>query len=185
MTIAFQSSPTQKTSNPLRLLVWISTLTLSSLSYLLSLLLRKYLLIQFRTTKLLAHLYKLLTILQLQSQIPLRLLQLDYTSQFRCLKPINLKLQKNFFHLVHSYRTFDPSFHAPITSNFSLIILVLDVNFAVNTILITHGEQNNPASINNYNTVSNQNSPHGNYSSGIAGANNTRFKAHLYLPNDW
>ena len=54
-----------------------------------------------------------------------------------------------------------PLLHAPITSNFSLISLVLDVNITVNTIIVTHGEQNDPASINIYITVSNQNSPHG------------------------
>ena len=49
MTIVFQSSLTLKTSNPLRHLVWISPLTLLSLSYLLSLLPRKYLLTQLRS----------------------------------------------------------------------------------------------------------------------------------------
>ena len=162
MTIAFQSFPIQKKiSNPSRLLVWTSPLTLSSLSYLLSLIPRKLLLIQLRLMRRLFHLYRILTILHGQSQMPLRLPQLDYSSQIRCLKPINLKLEKNFLYSVHSYRMFDPFFHAPITSNFSLIILLLDVNNAVNTILITHGEQNNPSSINIYYTAPNQISPHG------------------------
>ena len=51
VTIVLQSSPTQKTSNPLRLLVWISLLTLSSLSYLLSLLPRNCPLTQLRLTR--------------------------------------------------------------------------------------------------------------------------------------
>ena len=182
MTTAFQSFPTQKkTSNQLRLLVWTSPLTPPSPSYLI-LLPRKYPPIQLRLTRRLLHLYKLLTILQLQPQLPLRLPQMDYSSQFRCLKPINLKLQKNFLHLVHSYRTFDPFLYAPITSNFSLRILLLDVNIAVNTILITHGEQSDPASINIYNIASNKNSPHGKESFGIVDTKNTRFKAHLYRP---
>ena len=43
VTVAFQSFPTQKKiSNPSRLLVWTSPLTLSSFSYLLSLLPRKH-----------------------------------------------------------------------------------------------------------------------------------------------
>ena len=125
MTIVFPSFPTQKKiSNPSRPLVWTSPLSLSSLSYLLSLLPRKDLLIQLRLKRRLLHLYNLLTILQLQSQMLLRLPQLDYGSQFCCLKPINLKLQQNFLHLVHSYWTFDSFFHAPVTSNFSLIILL-------------------------------------------------------------
>ena len=80
---------------------------------------------------------------------------------------------------------FDPFFHVPVTSNFSWINLFMDVNIAVNTILIAQGEQNNPAYINIYNTVSSQSSPHGKYSFGIAGDKNTRFKAHLCLLNDW
>ena len=162
VTIVLQSFPTQKrTSNHLRLLVWTSPLNPPSLFCLPFLLPRKFSRIQLRLTSHLLHLYKLLTILQLQSQMRLCLPQLDYSSQFRCLKPINLKLQKNFFQLVHSYRTFDPFFHASFTSNFSLIILLLDVSIAVNTRLITHGEQNDPASISIYNTTSNQISPHG------------------------
>ena len=161
MTIVFQPSPTQKNiSNPLRLLVWTSLLPLSSLYYLLSLL-QKYLSIQLRLTRRLLHLFKLLTILQLKSQTSLLPRQLDYSSQFRCLKSINLKLQKNFLHLTRFYRSLDPFFHVPITSNFGLIIILLDVSIAVNTMLITHGEQNDPALINIYKTVKNKNSPHG------------------------
>ena len=160
--IVFQSFPTQKkTSNHLRLLAWTSPLTPPLPSYLLFLVPRKYLPPQLHLTRRLLHLYKLLTILQLQSLLPLRLPQMDYSYQFRCLKPINLKLQKNILHLVHSYRMFEPFFHAPITWNFSLIILLLDVNTTVKTKLITHGEQNDPAPISIYNIVSNQNSPHG------------------------
>ena len=43
--------------------------------------------------------------------------QLDYSSQFPSLKTISLKLQKNFFHLVHFCRMFDPFFHVPTNSN--------------------------------------------------------------------
>ena len=159
MTVVLQSYLTQKkVFDPLRLHVWTSPLTLSSVSSLLFLLPRKYSVIRLRLTWRLLHFYKLLTTLQLQSQIPLCLPRLYKNSQFRCLKPINLKLQTNFLHLIHTYRTFDPFFHAPITSNFSLIFLLLDVKMAVNTIPITHGEQNDAVSINIYNTVSNQNS---------------------------
>ena len=55
----------------------------------------------------------------------------------------------------------DPFFHEPITSNCSPITLFLDVNIAVNTILTAQGEQNDPASINIYNTKSDQSSLHG------------------------
>ena len=162
MTTVFQSCSTQKKiSNLLRLLVPTFPLMLSSLSSLLSLLLQKYPIIQLRQTRRLPQLYNLLTILQLQSQTLLVLPQLDYSSQFRCSKTINLKLQKNFLHLVHFYQTFDPFFHAPITLNSSMITLLLDVNIVENTTLITHGEQNDAASINIYNTVSNQISPLG------------------------
>ena len=51
------------------------------------------------------------------------------------------------------------------------------------SILKTQGEQNKPASINIYNTVSNQNSIPGKYSFGIADAKKTRFKAHIYPLN--
>ena len=86
MTTVFQSSPIQKkTSKHLRLLVWTCPLTLSSISSLLSLLLRKYLPIQLRLTRNLPHLYDHLTISQLNSQTPLLLPQLDYSSHFRCL----------------------------------------------------------------------------------------------------
>ena len=146
---------------------------------------QKYPLIQLRLTKRPPHLYNLLTIPQLQSQTLLLLPQLDYSSQFHYLNMINLKLQKNFLYLVHFYRTFDSFFHAPITLKLSLITVFLDVNIAVSIILIIHGEQNDLASINIYNTVSNQNSPHGKYLFGIADAKNTRFKAHLYPLNDW
>ena len=162
MTIVFQSSPIQKkTSNPLNILVWTAPLTLSSLSYLLSLLPRKYLLIQRRLTRRLLYPYKLLTILQLQSLTSLLPRQLDYISEFRCLKLISLKLQKNFLHFTRFYPTFDPFYPGLITSNFNLIILLLDANIAVNIVQITHAEQNDPASIRIYNTVSNTNSPHG------------------------
>ena len=117
--------------------------------------------------------------------MPILLPQLDYSSQFRVLKTINLKQQKKILHLVYFFRTFDTFLHAPITSSFSVTFLLLDVNTVVNTILITHGEQNDPASINTYNRVSNQNSPHGKEPFGIADAKNTRFKAHLYPLNDW
>ena len=161
MTIVFQSSPIQKISNPLHLLVWTAPLTLSSLSCLLSLLPRKYLLIQRRLTRRLLHPYKLLTILQLQSLTSLLPPQLDYSSQFRCLKLINLKLQKNFLHFTRFYAKFDPFFPGLNTWNINPIILLLDANIAVNIIQITHAEQNDPASIRIYNTVSNTNSPHG------------------------
>ena len=187
MTVVFQSSPTQKKiSNLLRLLAVISSLTLSSLSYLLSLLLRNYPLIRLRLTRCLLYFYKLLAILALQYQTTLLLPQLDYSSQFRSLKTINLNLQTNFLHSVPSYLTFDPFSRAPITSNFSPINLFLDTNIAVNIIQITHGKQNDPASIRNYNTFSNnQNSQHGKYSIGIADEKNIPFKAQLYPPNGW
>ena len=162
MTIVFQSSPIQKKiSNPLHLLVWTAPLTLSSFSYLLSLLRRKYLLIQHHLTRRLPPPYKLLTILQLHSLTSLLPPQLDYSSEFRCLKLINLKLQKNFLHFTRFYPTFNPFYPSLITSNFKLIILLLDANIAVNIIQITHAELNDPASIRIYNTVSNTNSPHG------------------------
>ena len=162
MTIVFQSSPIQKTiSNPLRLLVWISPLPLSSPFYLLSRLPRKYLLIQRCLTRRLLHPYKLLTILQLQSVKSLLPPQLDYSSQFRCRKLINLKPPENFRHFTRFYLTFDPFYPGLITSNFNQISLFLDANIAVNIIQITHAEQNDPASIRTYNTVSNKNSPHG------------------------
>ena len=125
VTIVFQSFPTQKKiSNPSRLLVWTSLLTLSSLFYLLSLLPRKYLLTRPRLTRRLLHLYKLLTILQPQSQMSLRVPQPAYRPQIRSLKSITLKQQKNFIDLAHSYRTFDPFFPALITSNFNPINLL-------------------------------------------------------------
>ena len=142
--IVFQPSRTQKKfSNPLRVLFWTSQITLSSLFFLLSLLLRKYPRIQLRLTRQPPHLYHPLTTLQMKSQTLLIVLQLDYRSQFRCLKTINLELQRNFLHLVHFYRTLDPSFLAPITSKFSLITLFLDVNIAVKIILIINGERFN------------------------------------------
>ena len=141
MTIVFQSSAIQKTiSNPVPLLVWISPLPLSSPFYLLSRLPRKYLLIQRHLTRRLLHPYKLLTILQLQSVKSLLPSQLDYSSQFRCRKLINLKLQKNFLHFTRFYLTFDPFYPGQITLNFNLIILLLDANIAVNIIQITHAE---------------------------------------------
>ena len=162
MTISFQSSPIlKKITHPLPLLVWTNPLTLSSLSYLLYRLPRNYLLIQLRLTRSLLHLHKLLTILQLQSLTSLLPPQLDYSSQFRCLQLINLKLQKNFLHFTRFYRTFDPFYPGLITLNFNLVILLLDANIAMNIIQITHAEQNDPASIRVYNTVSNTNSPHG------------------------
>ena len=63
VTMVFQSSLTQKkTSNPVHLLVWTSPLILSLPSYLLSLLLQKYLPIQFRLRRHPPHLYDPLTI---------------------------------------------------------------------------------------------------------------------------
>ena len=184
MTIVFQSSPIlKKIFKPLLLLVWTAPLTLSSISYLLSLLPRKYSLIQRRLTRRLLPPYKLLTILQLQSPTSLLPLQLDYSSQFRCLQLINLKLQKNFLQFTRFYPTFDPFYPGLDTSNFNMIILLLEANIAVNIIQITHAEQNDPVSIIIYNTVSNTNSPHGKYSFGIADAKNTQFKAHLSLLN--
>ena len=162
VTTVCQSSSTQKKiSKPLRLLVPTVTLIIQSPFFLLSLLFQKYPLIQLHMTRRPSHLHNLPTIPQLQSQTLLLLPRLDYSSQFPFLKTISLKLLKNFFHLVHFYRTCDPFFHAPITSNFSLFTLFLDVNIAVSTTTITHGEQNDHASINFYNTVSNQNSPPG------------------------
>ena len=162
MTIVFQSSPIQKKiSNPLRLLVWISPLPLSSPFYLLSRLPRKYLLTQLRLTTRLLHFYNLLTILQLQFQTSLLSPQLDYSSQFRSVKTINLNLQRDFLRLVPSYLTFDTFFRALLVSNFNQVSLLLDANIGVNIIQTTHAEQNDPASIRNYKTVSNENSPHG------------------------
>ena len=161
MTIVSQSSSTQKkVSNHLGLLVLTFPRILFPSASLLSPLLQKNRLIQLRLTRRLPHFYNLLTIPQLQTQTPL-LLQLDYSSQFPTLETINLKLQKNFLHLVNFCRTLDPFFHVPTNTNFNLIVLFLDVNIVVNTMPITHGEQNDPASVNIYNTVSNQNSPHG------------------------
>ena len=115
-----------------------------------------------RLTRRLLHLYKLLTILQLQSQTSLLPPpQLDYSSHFRCLKTINLKLETNFLHLTRFYLTFDPFYQGLTTSNFSLIILLLDINVAVNNIQITHAEQKDPASVDIYNTASNQDSVNG------------------------
>ena len=160
MTIVFQSSPIQKkVSNPLHLLVWTAPLTLSSLSYLLSLLPRKYLLIQHRLTRRLFHPYNLLTILQLQSLMSPLPPQLDYSSQFRCLKLITLKVQKNFPHFRRFYATSDPFYPGLITSNFNQIILPLDANIAVIIMPITHAEQNDPASLRIYNIFSKTNSP--------------------------
>ena len=69
VTVVFQSFPTQKKiSNPLRLLVflvWMSRLTLSSLSYPLSLVPRKYPLIQLRLTRRPLQRYRRLVSLQL------------------------------------------------------------------------------------------------------------------------
>ena len=162
VTIVFQSSPIlKKISNLLPLLVWPAPLTLSSISYLLSLLPRKNPAIRRRLTRRLLHPHKLLTILQLQSLTLLLPPQLHYSSQFRCLKLINLKLQKNFFHFTRFYPTFDPLYPGLITSNFDSTILLLDANIAVNIIKIRRAEPNDPASIRNYNTVSNTNSPHG------------------------
>ena len=162
MTIVFQFSPIQKTiSNPLRLLVWISPLPLSSPFYLLSLLFRKYLLIKHHLTRRLPPPYKLLVILRLRSLTSLIPPQLDYRSEFRCLKLINLKIQKNFLHFTRFYPTLDPFYPGLITSNFNQISLLLDANIAVNIIQIAHAEENDPASIRIYNTVSNENSPNG------------------------
>ena len=162
LTIVFQSSRIKtQTPNHLRLLAWSCPLTLSSLSSLLSLLLREYLLIQRRLTRRLLHLYNLPTILQLQSRKSLLPPQLDYSSQFRSVKTINLNLQTNFLRLAPSYLTFDPFSRAPIVSNFSPISLLLDANIAANIMQTTHAEQNDPASIRIYNTVTNENSPHG------------------------
>ena len=55
---------------------------------------------------------------------------------------------------------FDPFFHVPITSIFSLITLLLDVNISVDPTLTAHEEQKDPASINIFNTVLNPNSQH-------------------------
>ena len=186
MTIVFQPSPIQKKiSNPLRFLFWISPLPLSSPFYLLSRLPRKYLLIQLRLTRRLLHFYNLPTILQLQSQTSLLPPQLDYSSEFRSVKTINLKLQTDFLRLAPSYLMFKPFSRAPIVSNFSRISLFLDANIAVNIIQTTHAEQNDPVSIRNYNIVSSKNSPHGKQSFGIADVKNTQFKAHLSILNDW
>ena len=161
VTIVFQSSPIhKKTSNHLRLLVWTCPLTLSSLSFLLCLLRRKYLLIQRRLTRRLLHLYKLLTILQLVPDVNCPP-QLDYSFQFRRLKLINLKLQKNFLNFTGFCLTFDPFYQGLITSKFNLIVLFLDVNIAASTTLITPAEPNDPGLINTYNTVSNQSSVNG------------------------
>ena len=125
VTIVFQSSLIQKkNSNPWRLLVWTYPLTQSSPFYILFLLLRKYLLIQRRLTRHPPHLQDLLIIPKLYFQTPLLLPQLDYSSRFRSLKTINVKLQTNFFHLVPSYLTFDPFYLGLITLNSNPINLL-------------------------------------------------------------
>ena len=150
-----------------------SPMTLSSLFYLLSRLPRKYPLIQLRLTRHLPHLYDLITIPQMYSQILLLLPELDYRSQFSFLKTISLKLQEHFLHLGHYCLTFDLFFLAPITSNSSLIISFLDVSVALNFILITHAEPDDPGLISTYNTVSNQSSANLKYSFGKANVKNT------------
>ena len=156
MTIVSQSSPIQKkTSNSLRFLFWTFLLILASPSSLLSLLFQKHLLIQLRLKRRQPHFYSPLTIPQLQSQTSLLPSQLDYNSQFRSLETISPKLPKNFLHLIRFYLTFDPYFHAPLTSDFILTTLFLDVSAAVSTILAAHAKQNDPAPTNIYNTVSN------------------------------
>ena len=83
VTIISQCSPIQKkTSNSLRLLVWISPPILSSPSALLSFPFLKYSLTQFCLTKHPPHLYNILAIPQLKAQTLLLLHQLDYSSQF-------------------------------------------------------------------------------------------------------
>ena len=136
-------------------------LPINSVVTFLSLIPRKYPLIQLRLARHLPHFYNLLTIPQMYFQIPILLPQLDYNSQFLFLRTISLKLQKHFLHLAHFCLTFDPFLLAPLTSNSSLIIPFLDVNDAVNIILTTHAEPNEPGLINNYNTVSNQSSANG------------------------
>ena len=80
---------------------------------------------------------------------------------------------------------FDLFFHAPITSNFSLITLLLNVNNAVSTALPAHEEQNDPVSIIICNTVENPSSLHEKKSSRIVGVKNIQIKTHLYPLNDW
>ena len=162
MKIVFQSYLTQKKiSDPLPLHVWTSILTLSPLSSLLSLFPRKNPLIQLRLTRPPPRLCHQRTIPQMLSQTPLLHPQLDCSSQFRCLKLTNLKLQKNFLQFTRFYLTFDPFYPNPTTSNFNLIILLLDVNSAVNITLTMHAESNDPGLINNYNFVSDQSSAKG------------------------
>ena len=85
MTIVCQSSPTQKTSIPLRHRVWISPLTLSSLSYLLSRLHRKYPLTHLHLTR------RLLQALQPTIQSPTKTLDVALSasigSQFSIFQP--------------------------------------------------------------------------------------------------
>ena len=162
MTIVFQSFSTQKkTSHHLRLLVWTCPLTLSSLSSILSPLPRKYLLIQRRLTRRLLHLYKLLTILQLQSkrcfftptglQFSISLPKTDQSKTTEKLPP--------FHSLLPDVR---PLLSRPIKLKLQPDHSTVGRQHRRETILIAQGEQNDPASINIYYTVSNKNSPYGN-----------------------
>ena len=186
MTITSQSFPIQKkTSNLLHLLVSTCPLILSSLFTLLVLLPQKYPLTQLRLSRHPPHLYNKLAIPNYNTKALHLLYQLDFSSQFPSLKTVFLKILMNFLGLIHFYLMFDPFLYAPITSSFSLITLLLDVIVAVITTLTAHEEQNDLASINIYNTVWNQSYLHGKKTLGIASVKNTRFRAHLYLLNDW
>ena len=162
MTIVFQSSPTKKkVSDPSRLRVWTSPLTLSSLLYLLSLLVRKYPLTQLRLTSRLLYACCRLVSHRLSTQTLPLLHQLAHNSQSLHLRPVIPKILKHSLHLIPFYLTFDPFSRGLITSNFNPIILLLDVNIAVNFPQIMHAEQRDPVVTNIYNIVSNQNSVNG------------------------
>ena len=185
MTIVFQSSPIlKKISNLLPLLVWTTPLTLSSLSYLLSLLPSKI------PSNPASPDYTPASPLQttnnpttvpdvaspastgLQFSISLRENNQpkptdglppfsSFLSDVRPLpsRPNRLKLQPDQSVLGRQHRREYYTNHTP--------------------------EQNDPVSVRKYNTVSNKNSPDGKYYLGIADAKNTRFKAALSLLNDW
>ena len=157
----FQSSPTHKISDPLRLRIWTSPLTLSSPSYPLSLLPRKYPLTQLRLTRRLLHFCRRLVSFQLYPRTLPLLHQLAHNFQALHLKLVSPKRLKNFLPLVPSYLTFDPFYQNLITSDFNLITLLMDVNTAVNITQITHAEQNDPVLIKIFKTVSNESSVSG------------------------
>ena len=84
---------------------------------------------------------------ELQPQTLLILYQLDYSSRFLSPKKIFQWLHKNCFHLTRFNLMSDPFSHAPITSNFILIAVLLNVNIVVSSKLTRHGRQEDPVSI--------------------------------------